>query len=77
MVRELRVTDDRLAGCWALTDSNAKVNEPCEAFLSNAQCVVQTTPPKPIRWKEWTKQKVTAAVLVMDLPHGYEIAAVM
>lgn len=77
VIRPLDYKDDRLRACWALSDSNASnVAGPCEAFLGGALRVIQTTPPKPERWKEWIKQKEGSAV-VMDLPNVMEIAAVV
>ncbi|KAI0762234.1 hypothetical protein C8Q74DRAFT_1288967 [Fomes fomentarius] len=61
--------------CWALSDSNACVSQPCQAFRSSRARVIQTTPPQPHRWKEWRKQ-MSASVAIADLPTLFEIAAV-
>ncbi|KAF9012152.1 hypothetical protein BDZ89DRAFT_912053, partial [Hymenopellis radicata] len=74
--RPLTHEDPRLQKCWALSDSNGSVIDPCEVFQSRAQRVIQMTPPTPERWKEWAKQ-CGAAIIVMDLPKVMEIGAVL
>lgn len=63
--------------CWALSDSNACVSHPCQAFrISGAPRVIQTMLPEPHREKEWRKQ-MGAGVVIADLPTLFEIAAVV
>ena len=76
VVRPINARDSRLKKCWALTDSNAQVTQPCEVFMSVARLVVQITSPKPERWKEWTKQMYGEWVVV-DPPSVSEIAAIL
>ena len=76
VVHSIHVGDTRLKKCWALTDSNSDVTQPCEVFMSMASLVVQTTSPKPERWKEWTKQMYGLWVIV-DPPSVSEIAAIL
>ena len=76
VVRPINVRDPRLKKCWALTGSNIHVTQPCEIFMSMASLVVQTTSPKPERWKEWTKQMYGLWVVV-DPPSVSEIAAIL
>ena len=62
---------------WALTDSNASVGPPCEAFLAAAggtAWVVQATSPKRSRWYEWHKQ-MQARLYVMDVVSEVEMKA--
>lgn len=66
----------RLRDCWALTDSNARVIQPCAAFLSLAKCVVQTSSPRRERWKEWLKQKMGMRI-ISELPTALEIGAIL
>jgi len=63
-------------GTWALADSNAVVSQPCGAFLHSTidVLVVQTTSPKLMRWKEWSKQR-RARMFVMDWITRDEMAA--
>ncbi|KZV60804.1 hypothetical protein PENSPDRAFT_593654 [Peniophora sp. CONT] len=68
---------ERLEHCWALSDSNACVVQPCWDFLSTAQCVVQSTAPASARWRRWTKHKGDCPVLITDLPNEYELTAVV
>ncbi|KAI0287590.1 hypothetical protein B0F90DRAFT_1218040 [Multifurca ochricompacta] len=48
-------------GMLALSDSNAKVEKPCDGFLDASDkletktFIVQTTFPKEDRWKDWEK----------------------
>ncbi|KAI0296293.1 hypothetical protein B0F90DRAFT_1109562 [Multifurca ochricompacta] len=46
-------------GTLALVNSNEKVEKPCDGFLyasdKGTTFVVQTTPPKANRWKDWEK----------------------
>jgi len=76
VIRPSRFFDPRLRECWALTDSNAVVTQPCAAFLSDALRIIQTTSPKPARWKEWYKQRGGIWVVV-DPPSVPEIAAIL
>lgn len=66
----------RLKKCWALSDSNAQIRQPCNAFLNNAQRIIQVAPPKVGRWKQWLKEKVGTRI-VSELPKVLEIAAVL
>ncbi|KAE9410777.1 hypothetical protein BT96DRAFT_237712 [Gymnopus androsaceus JB14] len=66
----------RLEKCWALSDSNSGIGEPCIAFQTHAHRVIQASSPKPRRWKEWLKQKEGTRI-VSDLPEVLEIAAVL
>lgn len=68
--------DLRLNECWALADSNQHAIQPCSAFLINAKFVIQTTSPKPERWKGWVKQN-RGTWIVMDPPSVPEIAAIL
>jgi hypothetical protein len=74
-VRSLDVEDLRLGECWALTDSNDQVLQPCPAFKSLAKFVILASSPKPKRWKEWKKQ-TGAPFIISDLPSVPEIAAI-
>jgi hypothetical protein len=74
-VRPVSIQDTRLAKCWALTDSNNKVLEPCTAFQSLAELVILASSPKPERWKEWIKQ-AEGFCIISDLPSVSEIAAI-
>lgn len=76
VVHLINVGDSRLKSCWALTDSNAVVTQPCGVFMSMAHLLVQTTPPKLERWKEWTKQ-MYGRWIVVDPPSVSEIAAIL
>ena len=76
IVCPINVCDPRLKKCWALTDSNVHVTQPCEIFMSTASLIVQTTSPKPERWKEWTKQMYGLWVIV-DPPSVSEIATIL
>ena len=72
----INVCDPQLKKCWALTNSNAHVTQPCEIFMSTASLVVQTTSLKLERWKEWTKQ-MYGLWIVVDLPLVSEIATIL
>jgi len=76
VVRPSSFFDSRLSECWALTDSNANVTQPCEAFQSKALRIIQATSPKPARWNEWYKQRSGMWVIV-DPPSVPEIAAIL
>jgi hypothetical protein len=67
--------DPRLESCWALTDSNEQVFQPCSAFRSLAKRVILAASPKPERWKEWIKQ-AKGFCIISDLPSVPEIAAI-
>ena len=53
---------------WALSDSNEKIDHPCDAFLDSAQqgriWVVQTTSPLESRWEKW-QELYSAGMFVM------------
>lgn len=72
----LATKDMRLAKCWALTDSNANVAQPCENFQALAQVAIQVSSPKPEQWKEWIKQ-IAGTRVVSELPTVLEIAAIL
>jgi len=74
--RSTKADDSRLGECWALTDSNEFVTQPCIAFMRNAPFIVQTTSPRPERWTKWVKQH-DATWIIMDLPSVPEMAAVL
>jgi hypothetical protein len=59
---------DLPVGTWALSDSNTGSGEPCIAFQrSRADVfVVQSTPPKASRYKEWKKQRRGVRMFVME-----------
>jgi hypothetical protein len=63
---------------WALSDSNEKTEQPCDAFLDRSQkgrtWVVQTTPPQEKRWKQWRKQH-SAGMFIMRYSSVQEISA--
>ena len=67
-------TDPRLQECWALTDSNEQVYQPCAAFNSLAKCVILAL-SQPERWCQWIKQS-RGCFIISDLPSVPEIAAV-
>jgi hypothetical protein len=74
-VHPLSGRDPRLRKCWALTDSNEIVTQPCTAFQSLAERVILTSSPKPERWKGWIKQ-TEGRCIISDLPSVPEIAAI-
>jgi hypothetical protein len=74
-VRPVSIQDTRLAKCWALTDSNEEVLQPCTAFKCLAEVVILVSPPKPERWKKWIKQ-TKGSLIISDLPSVPEIAAI-
>jgi len=52
---------------WALCDSNKAVESPAGFFKGRQGVrIIQTTPPKASRWKEWSKQ-VGAQPYIMDI----------
>ena len=52
---------------WALCDSNAYVTSPPGVFQGRSDVrIIQTTSPRPARWKEWSKQ-VGAECYIMDI----------
>lgn len=62
-------------GIWTFSDSNADVTIPAVAFRTTPDVhVFQTTSPKVIRWKEWTKQKGVMRY-IMNVWSNEEIAA--
>jgi hypothetical protein len=73
-VHSLSEPDLRLKECWALTDSNARVHQPCEPF-DDAKRVILASSPKPERWKEWLKQ-AEGRYIISDVPSVPEIAAI-
>jgi len=75
-VYPIQAETSRLRHCWVLTDSNVFVVQPCLAFMHNAKFIVQTTSPKPERWRGWVKQYGSTWV-IMDLPSVSEIAAIL
>ncbi|KAI0709889.1 hypothetical protein C8Q76DRAFT_83268 [Earliella scabrosa] len=70
------VPSDRLSRCWALSDSNAIVHQPCADFQAYAALVVQASSPGPDRWKEWLRQK-DGVTVAMELPTVLEIGAII
>jgi hypothetical protein len=67
--------DPRLEECWALTDGNNNVLDPCEAFKHLAKRVILASPPEPERWRSWIK-RAGGYCIVSDLPSVPEIAAI-
>ncbi|KZV67914.1 hypothetical protein PENSPDRAFT_635072 [Peniophora sp. CONT] len=68
--------DPELAECWALADSNDGTLVPCRDFRTPiAQRLIQTTSPRPDRWKDWAKY-TGAMIVIMDLPNALDVAAV-
>ena len=63
---------------WALSYSNDKTEQPCEAFLDDSQedraWIVQATSPKKERWKQWRTQH-SAEMFVMKYFSVEEIMA--
>ena len=77
IVNRLRDRDRRLKKCWALTDSNDKVSQPCESFKDQAKRVILASPPEPERWRKWIKQAGGwGYCIISDLPSVPEIAAI-
>jgi hypothetical protein len=74
-VNSLLYDDPRLRQCWALTDSNHNLLQPCEAFQNLAKRVILASRPKPERWREWIKQ-TGGYCIISDLPSVPEIAAI-
>ncbi|KZW00265.1 hypothetical protein EXIGLDRAFT_167584 [Exidia glandulosa HHB12029] len=68
--------DPRLEKCWALADSNDKVETPCVAFRGGVEKLVQAASPDPSRWKRWVKYHLGYRV-VMALPTALEIGAIV
>jgi hypothetical protein len=68
--------EPRLEKCWALTDSNNNIEQPCVAFQSQAKLVILASSPKLDRWKEWLKQ-ANGSYIISDLPSVPEIAAIV
>lgn len=66
----------RLKKCSALSDSNSQIGQPCNAFLRDAQRIIQVASPKITRWKTWMKEK-NATRIITELPKVLEIAAVL
>jgi len=66
----------RLRKCWALTDSNNLIYQPCPEFQLIAKVVILISSPRPERWKEWRKQ-AGAYLRISDLPSVPEIAAIV
>ncbi|KZW02384.1 hypothetical protein EXIGLDRAFT_829278 [Exidia glandulosa HHB12029] len=67
----------RLAPCWALTDSNDEVFTPCSP-LKNFACrnIMSASPLKTERWESWLKYAM-GQYIITDLPTMQEIVAVM
>ena len=65
-----------LEECWALVDGNENVFQPSEVLGNRTLRVIQVSPPRPERWKEWIKQK-EGFYIITDLPTVPEIAAVV
>ena len=63
---------------WALSDSNEKIEHPCDAFLDSIQqgriWVVQTTSPLESRRKKW-QEMYSAGMFVMKYFSVEEITA--
>ena len=74
----IRKADDylELFGYWALVDSNYDIVVPSYSLLGSGARIIQASPPKPIRWKEWIKYAY-GTVVVSELPHLLEIGAVL
>jgi hypothetical protein len=75
IVHSVSDEDERLRKCWALTDSNDKVLQPCESFKVLAKRVILASPPEPERWRKWIKQ-AGGHCIISDLPSVPEIAAI-
>jgi len=76
IVHSLSDEDERLKKCWALTDSNNYVAQPCAAFQI-AKRVILASPPEPERWRKWIKQAGRwGYCIISDLPSVPEIAAI-
>ncbi|VDC03231.1 unnamed protein product [Peniophora sp. CBMAI 1063] len=68
--------DVRLAKCWALSDTNSLLRQPCAAFLMSAERVIQAASPGRNPWKDWIKD-FGGRVAVMDLPTSKVIGAIV
>ncbi|KAF9023320.1 hypothetical protein BDZ89DRAFT_169772 [Hymenopellis radicata] len=75
-LRHIDDHDPRLKDCWALSDSDDVVRSPCIPFQNMAQRVIQTTSPRPDRWKQWQKY-CNATIIISDLPKVLEVGAVL
>ncbi|KIM30455.1 hypothetical protein M408DRAFT_285817 [Serendipita vermifera MAFF 305830] len=75
-VNSLNDPDPRLGECWALTDSNNNVIQPCEPFQNLAERVILASPPERERWREWIKQE-NGCWIISNLPSVPEIAAIV
>jgi len=62
-------------GCWCLSDGNARVMYPCEAFDRQGLSSFLITPPRPERYKKWRSQAV-ADTVITALPRTVEVAAI-
>lgn len=74
--RTVDEAEPRLSSCWALADSNLHAVQPCEHFLSQPEVFIQSSSPKPERWKDWLNQKMGARIYA-ELPTLLEIAAIL
>lgn len=74
--RTVDEAEPRLSSCWALTDSNLHAVHPCEHFPSLPEVLIQSSSPKPEKWKEWLKQKMGSRIYA-ELPTVLEIAAIL
>ena len=75
IVNKLPTRDQRLKECWALTDSNDMVSQPCEAFKVQAGRVILASSPKLERWYKWIGQ-AEGHHIISDVPSVPEIAAI-
>jgi hypothetical protein len=75
IVNSLSYDDPRLRECWALTDSNDMVTQPCVPFKILAKRVILASSPKPERWRRWIKETMGYCI-ISDLPSVPEIAAI-
>jgi len=66
------VKDERLAKCWALTNSSSM---PCQPFRMAPDVVIQVSPLQLKKWKAWLRQ-LMGTVVISDLPQITEIMAI-
>jgi len=62
-------------GCWCLSDGNARVMYPCDAFDRQGLRSFLITSPRPERYKKWRSQAV-ADTVIAALPRTVEVAAI-
>ncbi|KAI0765492.1 hypothetical protein C8Q74DRAFT_1058026 [Fomes fomentarius] len=60
---------------WALSDSNATMEPPCDAFVLSQARVIQAISPAPEWWRHWLKQR-RDRIMFTDLPTLSEIGTV-